>query len=114
MFLHADGVPIYKKRQIVLKIESGLLTIKEAARKYNLSENTISTWKKKYSCKVNNNVMNPQEIKIPQATKDIVVSKVHQKEIEALKLKIAALETMIDIAESQFKIEIRKKFGTGQ
>ena len=30
------------------------------------------------------------------------------------KLKIAALETMIDLAEEQFKINIRKKYGAKQ
>ena len=35
-----------------------------------------------------------------------------QKELEQAKAKIATLETMIDVAEEQFKIEIRKKSGT--
>lgn len=35
-----------------------------------------------------------------------------QKELELAKAKIATLETMIDIAEEHFKIEIRKKSGT--
>ena len=37
-----------------------------------------------------------------------------QKELAEAKLKIAALETMIDIAEEQFKISIRKKPGAKQ
>jgi hypothetical protein len=35
-----------------------------------------------------------------------------QAQLEQLKLKNVALETMISIAEKQFKIEIRKKSGT--
>ena len=35
-----------------------------------------------------------------------------QAQLEQLKLKNAALETMISIAEKQLKIEIRKKSGT--
>ena len=35
-----------------------------------------------------------------------------QAQLELLKLKNVALETMISIAEKQFKIEIRKKPGS--
>ena len=37
-----------------------------------------------------------------------------EKELAAARLKIAALETMIDMAEEQFKISIRKKPGAKQ
>ncbi len=37
-----------------------------------------------------------------------------EKELADAKLTIAALETMIDIAEEQFKISIRKKLGAKQ
>ncbi len=37
-----------------------------------------------------------------------------QKDLADAKLKITALETMIDIAEEQFKISIRKKSGAKQ
>jgi hypothetical protein len=36
------------------------------------------------------------------------------KQLSEAKLKIKALETMIDIAEQQFKISIRKKSGAKQ
>ena len=36
------------------------------------------------------------------------------RQIEDLKLKILALETMIDEAEREFAIPIRKKFGSKQ
>jgi hypothetical protein len=41
-------------------------------------------------------------------------TKALQKQVEMLKLKVEALETMIDIAEKQLKIDIRKKSGTKQ
>jgi TolA-binding protein len=37
-----------------------------------------------------------------------------QQQLQEAQLKIAALETMIEIAEKQFKIEIRKKPGAKQ
>jgi hypothetical protein len=37
-----------------------------------------------------------------------------RKQLNEANLKIKALETMIDIAEQQFKISIRKKFGAKQ
>jgi len=41
-------------------------------------------------------------------------TKALQKQVEMLKLKVEGLETMIDIAEEQLKIDIRKKPGTKQ
>ena len=37
-----------------------------------------------------------------------------QKELEMARLKIRALEIMVDIASDQFKVDIRKKFGAKQ
>jgi TolA-binding protein len=37
-----------------------------------------------------------------------------QQQLQEAQLKIAALETMIEIAEKQYKIEIRKKPGAKQ
>jgi hypothetical protein len=37
-----------------------------------------------------------------------------ERQLEQAKLKIAGLETMIDIAEQELKISIRKKSGTKQ
>jgi len=46
-------------------------------------------------------------------TKDFLQSS-NNEQIETLKLKIAALETMIDVAEKEFNIRIRKKPGSKQ
>lgn len=37
-----------------------------------------------------------------------------EKQLERSKLKNLAIETMVDIAESEFKINIRKKSGSKQ
>ena len=52
---------------------------------------------------------NSQSNADPQAEKS---GKDVEAELQRAKAKIATLETMIDIAEKQFNIEIRKKSGT--
>lgn len=50
----------------------------------------------------------------PKQTPQSALHSDHQNQIDDLKLKVAALEMMIDIAEKELHIEIRKKSGTKQ
>lgn len=102
---------VMTRRQAVLEIETGALTEAEASRKYNVGMATISDWKKKYSCGMSNNT--PQE-KMKTDAIPPKETKQQEKIIQEMKLRIAALETMIDLAEEEYKISIRKKHGTRQ
>lgn len=98
------------KRQIINEIGTGKLTFLEALKKYRISERTLYNWKNKYSndivyVKTTGNMKNNEE-----ATRSIPES----KHLEELRLKVIALETMIDIAEKEFNIPIRKKHGSKQ
>jgi transposase len=98
------------KRQIINEIGTGKLTFLEALKKYRVSERTLYNWKNKYSndivgVKTTDNMKNNEE-----ATQSIPES----KHLEELRLKVIALETMIDIAEKEFNIPIRKKHGSKQ
>lgn len=103
------SIPLKTKQLIVYEINSGALTINEAVSKYQVSTGSISNWLKQYSCE---NERNMQKDASKESTPSIDHSA--KKVIEELQLKILGLETMIDIAEVQFKIEIRKKSGTKQ
>jgi transposase-like protein len=103
-----ERVDLPIKKQVVRQLEMGVITKKEAAKQNGVGLSSIDYWVKKYSCGLNNEDL-PQKMEL-NTTKD----KELKKSLEASKLKIIALETMIDIAESSLKIEIRKKSGTKQ
>ncbi|MFI5150136.1 MAG: hypothetical protein ACHQRM_10425 [Bacteroidia bacterium] len=100
------------KRRVVQQIEQGLLTRKEATKKYKVDNTTIGSWLKLYSCEI--------KIILPKMQDTPEISLIeHEKAglktaVTELKLKVAALETMIEIAEKEYKINIRKKSGTKQ
>jgi transposase len=101
-----------QKRSIVRAIHEGKMTKQEACIAYKLNRKLLNSWiakfRKEFSDLSTYNQDNMGEMKITAADKAI------DKELFEARLKIKALETMIDIAEEQFKISIRKKFGAKQ
>lgn len=102
------------KRKVCEELLQGQITIPELARKYNLSGGgTIYRWVKWYQEEQSELVSSQPMSNSPENNPNEEPDKTAiQKELELAKAKIATLETMIDIAEEQFKIEIRKKSGT--
>jgi hypothetical protein len=107
-----------EKRSLVRQLEQGVLTPHAARKTYGLSGSTLNKWLKA-SVKENVElaVYDPFEMK----EKPIEPSDLSDPEKESLKkaleeaqLKISALNTLIDVAEDQFKIKIRKKAGARQ
>lgn len=105
-----------QKRSILLHIEQGRMTVRQAMSAYNITgASTINRWQRQLQQEnmaliaVNPAIMeqlpNNQNPSDPSSL---------EKELAEAKLKIAALETMIDLAEQQFKIKIRKKSGAKQ
>ncbi len=102
-------LPEPQKRQIVIEVESGKLSFINALKKYKISPNTLQNWQKKYSSEI----VVPNSMRMEMKKNN--VKNINETElIRNLKLKVAALETMIDIAEKEYNIEIRKKAGTKQ
>jgi len=105
-----------QKRTIVTAIEQGRLSIKEAQIAYNIkTEKTIRDWLLSYKGEKVDLCMEtqPQMAKKKPALKppDTVALK---KALQEAELKIKALNTMIDVAEENLKIDIRKKSGAKQ
>ncbi len=107
-----------KKRTIVRQVEQGSLTAHEAGKVHGVPRNTLNKWLKA-SVKENADLA----VDKPFAMKDTApgYTDVPDPEKEALKkaleearVKISALNTLIDVAEDQFKIAIRKKAGARQ
>lgn len=106
------------KRSVVRLVEQGTLTPYAARKTYGLSGNTLDRWlKASLQENVELAVHDPFEMKdkietqpgVPDSEKEAL-----KKALEEAQLKISALNTLIDVAEGQFKIKIRKKAGARQ
>ena len=114
-------VPIELKRSVVRAIESGRLSVKEAQRTYGIkSVKTINAWIEQFDqenaelAPVNDSEMKKKKPVQGSSTDNNQDIKALQKALEEAQLKIAALNTLIDVAEDQLKINIRKKPGAKQ
>jgi len=95
------------RRQVAISVQAGLLSVQDAARQNSVSAGTVEAWLE--LLKESN-----LEAKTKAAMPDKNIDESTKIAIDALKLKVAALETMIDLAEQKFGIDIRKKCGTKQ
>jgi len=114
-------VPIEVKRSVVRAIQSGRLNIKEAQRTYGIKTvKTINSWIQQFNQEnVELAIVNEGEMKKNKpfqgsSADDNQDVKALQRALEEAQLKIAALNTLIDVAEDQLKINIRKKPGAKQ
>jgi len=113
-----DGLTDEEKKSIVGQVEQGILTPYAARKEYGLSGDVLNKWLKA-SLKENAElaVYDPFEMKdtstgqpgLPNPEKEAL-----KKALEDARLKISALNTLINVAEDQFKIKIRKKAGARQ
>lgn len=102
-------------RQVVRSIMQENLSFGEATIRYGISKVQARRWYYQFSSDIQ--VVNPEEImeNTNQPTsEDKKKIEELQKALAEANLKIAGLETMIDIAEQELKTEIRKKSGTKQ
>lgn len=109
---------VQQKRSILRHIEQGEMTIRQAMSVYNISgPYTIYNWQHKYrqedTALIATNPSIMQQLPTSENLPD-PRSQELEKALAEAKLKIAALETMIDLAEQHFKIKIRKKSGAKQ
>jgi transposase-like protein len=104
------------KSKIVGEINCGLLSHREASKKYGINRKSIGSWITQLS------LLNSKPLEIAQNTmvdmkednKTRILSKQVldlTKELEKSKLRISSLETMIEVSEQEFQIKIRKKPG---
>lgn len=102
------------KMQVVQEVLHGEISKEEARRKYGIGgKSTVLKWIRKFegSCpKIL--FMSEKKEKTVEQLKNEIEQLNRQLNYEKLKSKV--LDTMIDIAESEFKIPIRKKPGAKQ
>ena len=108
------------KRKVIEEIEQGRVTQGEAMRKYGIRGSvTIRYWLKRFGKNhLLNRVVriemptenNPQEIiKQLKAEKQQLESALAQSQ-----LKVLCLENLVEVAEEEFGLDLKKKYGTGQ
>jgi transposase len=102
-----------QQRQVACAIVEGRMTIHEAQAAHNLTcSATVRRWVRAYK------QQNRELAALHQRSSDMLpapdTTNQQDKALQEARLKIAALETMIDMAEQHFKISIRKKPGAKQ
>ena len=103
-----------QKRSMIRAITEGRMTLQEAKLAYNMkSYNAILTLlrQEKEKSELEANMDSKVDNLPPEEDKE---KKALRKALEEAELKIKALNTLIDVAEDQFKIPIRKKPGARQ
>ncbi|KAA5539115.1 hypothetical protein [Adhaeribacter rhizoryzae] len=104
-----------KKRKVVEEIRSGMLSIKQSTKQYQLSVSNLQAWHRwyyrtrllKYYRPKSAFLKKPSQITVEQLKQELA-----QAQLAQVKLQHTALETMISVAEKQLNIEIRKKYGS--
>ena len=106
------------KRWLVREIRGGRMTTRQAVERFELNSKNpvvlIKTWLQRYSrdLEVSLPVMTEKErIKLEALQKRINEL---EKQLENAQMKNIALETLIDVAEENLKVPIRKKAGAKQ
>jgi len=101
------------RRKVIEDLLKGEQTINEISQKYNVSNRSVRHWLTVWQHEQKDLVISPpmahEQEPVDNSDKD---KRELEKELALAKAKIVTLETIIDIAEEQFKIEIRKKSGT--
>ena len=112
------------KLHVVEEIERGFLGIKEAQYKYGIQGNaTISTWLRKHGNfdwenKSVHTMSKTKEQKLLELEQKVLLLEKQKKQLEKkaeiADKKVILFDMMIDIAEEEFKIPIRKKYSPEQ
>ena len=106
------------RRWLISQIDSESISIQEARDRFHLNprehRRIIKRWQEKYSDELHLSLQlmsskdRTDNAKLEQRIKEL------EKQLELAQMKNMAINTMIDIAEKDYKLVIRKKFGPKQ
>ena len=109
----------FNREKMVAEYVAGGVSLRELEQKYGTSRSTISRWVNDYLA----GRMGGKRVRVkPGGSPDLVIKDVElsadvrqlRRELEEARLYNRLLNAMIDIAEEQFEIPIRKKSGAKQ
>jgi len=106
------------RRWLVSQIDAESMSIQEARDRFNLSpteyKKIIKRWQERYSDELHLSLQamsskdRTENAKLEQRIKEL------EKQLELAQMKNVAINTLVDIAEKDYKLVIRKKFGPKQ
>jgi transposase len=102
------------KKGVIREIKSGLLSKAEARRKYDIrGSSSIIGWIRKFDRNLQNN---RRVMDYKKSDKEVLIKRIKEleRQLEDEQIRSEGLSKMIDIAEEQLKIIIRKKPTTKQ
>jgi transposase-like protein len=106
-----------KKKEVVEEYVRGGVSLRELEGKYGINFRTIHRWVKEAEADFEpgerGRRKERRELAVKQSELPVEVREL-QKELEKARLKNELLTVMIEIAEEQFGIDIRKKSGAKQ
>jgi transposase-like protein len=109
-----NSYPESLKREVVREIKSGLLSQSEARSKYNIrGRSLIIKWIRNFDGKVPDN---RKLMDYKKSDKEALIKRIMEleRQLEDEQIRAEGYSKMIDIAEEQLKISIRKKSTTKQ
>ena len=104
------------KLHVVEEVESGRITQSDAGRKYGiLGHSTILKWCRKYGRHTSQRSTRNTGMRMDKKENELLLLqneiKALKQELEDARLKNVVLETLVDVAERELAIPIRKKYG---
>ena len=109
-------------RKVVQDYLGGQQSMREVAERYNLTYASVSGWVRRFGADIENENAN-EAVALPSMSEEGKIEGFDElkkqneellKKLEHANLKVSGLEIMIDIAEQQLGVDIRKKSGTKQ
>ena len=102
---------VIEKEAIIAEYLTGNLSYRKIGMKYGIDFRLVHSWVMNYQGKKRKHTPKPKEQKVEEAPLSNEVKQL-QQELRKAQLHNKLLNAMIDIAEEQLKIDIRKKSGT--
>ena len=106
------------RRWLVSEIESGRMSLPEARQRFKLPLHFDRLYKQHWQPKYSDQIHLSLSLMSAQERTEIKAlekrNKELEKQLELAQMKTVALNVMIDIAEQDYKLEIRKKSGPKQ
>ena len=106
------------RRWLVSQIDSENMSMQDARDRFHLSpteyKKIIKRWRNRYSDELHLSLQSMSAKDRADSSKQRQRIKDLERQLELAKMKNVALNTMIDIAENDYKLEIRKKSGPKQ
>lgn len=103
------------KKSVVKQVLLGHISKEEARRRYGIKgKSAVLNWIRKFDYSQTHQMTNKCKARHPDTTQLESENKRLHQELEMERLRVLSLNVMIDLAEEQFKIPIRKKSGAKQ